>query len=65
MDSAWPCVSRDTPSSLVPQSLLSGRPSLLNLRQINCRFPEDRESVTINGEVEIGCMLLAPDINPR
>lgn len=38
-------------------SLLSGRPSLLNLRQINCRFPEDREPVTYQGEVEIGCRL--------
>jgi hypothetical protein len=41
--------------SHVLQSLLSGRPSLLNLRQINCRFPEDYESITYNGEVEIGC----------
>jgi hypothetical protein len=28
---------------------------MLNLRQITARFPEDREPVVHNGEVEIGC----------
>jgi hypothetical protein len=66
VDGAWRRIrgARCGVSNRPTQSFLSGRPSMLNLRQISARFPEDRESVRYNGDAEISCTARSPAYCP-
>lgn len=61
---AWSVSQPDTafftqPVQLHQQSVITGRPPVLNLSQADCRFPEDMDSVmNSQGQLEPGCKQL-------